>query len=153
MESKVVILLTEDDEGHALLIMKNLRRAGLLNDFIHFRDGQQTMDYLERIRCGLTPESQDSYILLLDLRLPKLDGTQILKYIKETPELSRIPVIVITTTDDPKDIDECHRLGCNIYISKPVDYERFAGVMKELGQFLMNIEVSRLSREHYESLV
>ncbi len=144
MESKVVILLTEDDEGHASLITRNLKRSGFSNTVVRFRDGQETLEYLNKLDEKLQPESDNSYVLMLDLRLPKMDGTEILEKVKQDPKLNQMPVIVVTTADDPKDIEECHRLGCNIYISKPVDYEKFANAIRQLGLFLLTAQIPKI---------
>ena len=141
LTNEVVILIAEDDEGHASLITKNLKRSGISNETIRFKNGQETLDYLYR-EGGLHRRAQDSkFVLLLDIRMPVVDGVQVLKKIKEDAELAKIPVTMLTTTDDSREVEECFRLGCNNYITKPVDYDKFIEVIKQLGLFLMVVEV------------
>lgn len=140
MQNEVTILIAEDDDGHATLIRKNLRRAGITQGMIHFHDGQEILDFLFK-RSPEHLEEGKSYVLLCDIRMPKVDGVEVLRQIKASPTLCSIPVIMITTTDDPKDIDQCHLLGCSNYITKPVDYDRFVNSIRQLGVFLSLVEV------------
>ncbi len=138
------ILIAEDDEGHASLIMKNLRRAGFKNDILHFKDGQEVLDFLFMNGEGPHLVSGKSYLLLLDIRMPKVDGVEVLRQIKEDSELSKLPVIMVTTTDDPREIKNCHNMGCNVYITKPVDYEQFTDAVMKLGLFLKVVKVPEI---------
>jgi len=142
----VTILVAEDDDGHAELIRMNLARAGLRNDIVRLRDGQEALDYLfpREGAAGIQPGS--SYLLLLDLSMPKVPGGVVLERIKASPALRRMPVVVFTTTDDPAEIRRCHELGCNSYIAKPVEYDRFVETITNLGVFLMVAETPRLAR-------
>jgi CheY-like chemotaxis protein len=146
LNRNVTILIAEDDEGHALLINRNLRRAGIENPIRHFPDGQEVVDFLglgaDADRRGV--EAGQPYLLLLDIRMPKLDGVEVLRQIRADPELRGMPVIMVTTTDDPREIEHCHRLGCSTYVTKPVDYEKFVEAIRRLGLFLMVIEVPRI---------
>jgi len=141
LTKEVVILLAEDDEGHASLITKNLKRTGICNEIIHFKDGQEVLEFLFLEGNGSHRSNEGSYILLLDIRMPRVDGVEVLRRIKQDPELAKIPVTMITTTDDPREVEECFELGCNNYIAKPVDYTKFVEVIKQLGLFLMIVEV------------
>jgi CheY-like chemotaxis protein len=132
MNQKPTILIVEDDEGHAILIRENLEAAGLANRIEHFRDGQAILDYLFRDR----PTGENSYLVLLDIRMPKVDGIEVLRRLKADPELKTLPVIMLTTTDDTREVERCHQLGCSVYIQKPVDYERFTEAIRRLGLFL-----------------
>ena len=145
MKSEVVILIAEDDEGHASLIIKNLERAGIKNRIIHFKDGQETLDFLFARGEGPHREKGGSYLLLLDIRMPRADGVEVLKQIKKDSELRKMPVIMVTTTDDPKEVEKCHEMGCSNYVTKPVDYEQFIEVIKQLGLFLLGVEVPKLN--------
>lgn len=147
MDNEVCILIAEDDDGHANLIRKNLNRAGISNPITHFKDGQEILDYLFDNYETLFVNSGKSYLLLLDIRMPKVDGIEVLRKIKEDSELKKIPVIMITTTDDPRDVDNCHALGCNSYITKPIDYDKFVAVIRELGLFLKIVKIPKLSGE------
>lgn len=136
----VGIVMIEDDEGHARLIEKNIRRAGILNDIRHFTDGITALDYLFNAPDG--PAKSGPAMVLLDLNLPDMSGTDILARIKdENSPLRRAPVVVLTTTDDKVEIQRCYDLGCNVYITKPVNYENFAQAIRQLGLFLSVIQV------------
>ena len=142
MTQNVVILIADDDHGHARLIEKNLRRAGLSNAILRFEDGQHILDFLFRRGEGGTHLHQDTpYLLLLDIRMPKVDGIEVLRQVKGDPTLRRIPVSMLTTTDDPREVERCHELGCNNYLVKPVDYERFSEAINKLGLFISLVQV------------
>lgn len=145
MHKEVIILIAEDDEGHAGLIRKNLSRAGIANEIKHFKDGQEIIDFLFRNGSGDHRESGLPYILLLDIRMPKLDGIEVLKQIKSHPELKKMPVVMITTTDDPREVERCHELGCNNYLTKPIEYEAFVNAIRQLGLFLSVVQVPVLN--------
>ncbi len=141
---EVAILIAEDDDGHAELIQRNLARAGIHNPIIRFRDGEEVLAYLQRRRPGARPMPGTAYLLLLDIRMPKIDGIEVLRQIKADPDLRRIPVIMVTTTDDPREVDKCHELGCSTYITKPVEYTKFIEAIHRLGLFLLVIQVPPL---------
>lgn len=145
MNQEVIILIAEDDEGHALLIRKNLTRAGITNRIMHFKDGQEVLDFLFCRGDGPQRKAGDAYVLLLDIRMPKLDGTEVLEQLKADPELRKIPVVMITTTDDPREIDRCHQLGCSNYITKPVEYDGFVNAIRQLGLFLAVVQVPSIN--------
>lgn len=125
------ILIVDDDEGHAILIRENLESAGMRNPIEHFRDGQAVLDFFAR-----TPSPSDSYIVLLDIRMPKVDGIEVLRRLRGDHDLKMLPIIMLTTTDDVRDVMRCHQLGCNGYIQKPVDYDRFAEAIRRIGLFV-----------------
>ena len=139
----VNIVMIEDDEGHARLIEKNIRRAGINNDIKHFTDGTSALDYLFNGVDG--PQRNGPALVLLDLNLPDMSGTDILARIKggDGP-IKRTPVVVLTTTDDSREIQRCYDLGANVYITKPVNYESFAQAIRQLGLFLSVIQVPDL---------
>lgn len=141
MKKEVSILIAEDDMGHAALIRKNILRAGITNIILHFKDGQELLDFLFKKEDSPHRIGEVSYLLLLDIRMPKIDGVEALRQIKEDKEFRKMPVIMLTTTDDPREVENCHKLGCSNYITKPVDYEKFVDVIKKLGLFLMVVEV------------
>ena len=134
----VTILLIEDDPGHARLIEKNVRRAGVANDITHKSDGTTALEYLFGRGDAV---KADPMLVLLDLNLPDMSGTEILSRIKADPVLKRTPVVVLTTTDDRGEIQRCYDLGCNVYITKPVEYEGFASAIRQLGLFLTVMQV------------
>ena len=140
MNKDVIILIAEDDTGHAGLIKKNFRRAGIINEILHFPDGQDVLDFLFRRGKGPHRETGKAYILLLDINMPKVPGTEVLKELKNDPELKKTPVIMVTTTDDPREVENCHALGCGSYITKPVEYEEFIKTIRNLGLFLSVVQ-------------
>ena len=135
----VNIVMIEDDEGHARLIEKNIRRAGISNTIFHFTDGTSALDYIFHADDG--PRRNGPALILLDLNLPDMSGTDILKLIKNEPSLRRTPVVILTTTDDKMEIQHCYDLGCNVYITKPVNYDNFAAAIRQLGLFLSVIQI------------
>lgn len=139
-QQSVNIVMIEDDEGHARLIEKNIRRAGISNAIHHFTDGTSALDFLYDAEEG--PARNGPALVLLDLNLPDMSGTDILARLKgEGSALRRTPVVVLTTTDDKVEIQRCYDLGCNVYITKPVNYENFADAIRQLGLFLSVIQV------------
>ena len=140
MTQPVKIIIVEDDHGHAKLIEKNIRRANINNEIKHFDEGGAALDYLfsdEILANG-------PLLILLDLNLPDMSGTDILEKVKGNDRLKRAPVVVLTTTDDKVEIQRCYDLGCNVYITKPVDYESFAGAIRQLGLFLSVIQAPEI---------
>ena len=135
----VNIVMIEDDEGHARLIEKNIRRAGINNAIRHFTDGTSALEYLYNDPAG--PALNGPALILLDLNLPDMSGIDILGKVKADDALKRTPVVVLTTTDDKVEIQRCYDLGCNVYITKPVNYESFADAIRQLGLFLSVIQV------------
>jgi CheY-like chemotaxis protein len=137
----ITIVLAEDDDGHALLIERNLHRAGLVNGFIRVRDGQEALDLLRGEGEHAGPGLPGRCLLLLDIKMPRVDGVEVLRQIKADPKLALTPVIMLTTTDDPREIERCYALGCNVYIPKPVEYEKFVEAIRQLGLFLQVVKV------------
>jgi len=134
---EVLILIAEDDDGHAELIREHLEDAGVRNPVRRFHDGLELMDFLQ------APNRQTSPLLiLLDIHMPRMDGVEALKLIKGNANLNSIPVIMLTTTDDPREVEECYALGCNCYVTKPVNFAEFAETLSRLGLFIMIIKVS-----------
>jgi len=138
---QIIILIAEDDLGHARLIEKNLTRGGLNNKIERFDNGQAVLDFLFGRGSGPQRVPEASYLLLLDIRMPQVDGIEVLRQIKQDPELRKIPVIILTTTDDPREVERCHAIGCSSYIVKPVNYDKFADAIKNLGLYISLVEV------------
>ena len=139
----LTILIAEDDDGHADLILEYLREAGVRNPIIRFRDGQEVMTYLAP-PAGPPPwEGDQTFLLLLDINMPKMDGMEVLRRLKGSEATRNIPVIMLTTTDDPREVAACYRLGCNFYIAKPMGFEAFSETLTRLGQFLLVLQVAR----------
>jgi len=135
------ILLAEDDEGHANLIQRNLKRAGIANEVFHVKDGQEALDYIRRRgpHAGRVPDKP--LLLLLDINMPRVDGVEVLRQVRADGGLANIPVIMLTTTDDPREVQRCYELGCSVYITKPIAYEDFIEAVKRLGLFLAIVQV------------
>ena len=144
-DHSVNIVMIEDDDGHARLIEKNIRRAGIANAIRHFADGTSALDYLFNHPEG--PALNGPALILLDLNLPDMSGIDILIKIKADPRLKRTPVVVLTTTDDKVEIQRCYDNGANVYITKPVNYESFARAIQQLGLFLSVIQVPEVGAE------
>jgi CheY-like chemotaxis protein len=149
----VSIILIEDDDGHATLVERNLRRAGISNGFLRFVDGQQALDYFfgdppSGDVASKYPPRQDltNFVVLLDLKMPRVDGFEVLRRLKEAPQTAAVPVIVLTTTDDPREIERCYELGCNVYITKPVEYDAFIEAVRRLGFFLQVVKLPQGQR-------
>lgn len=143
MKKEVVILIAEDDEAHVTLIRRNLKRAGISNEQLVFKDGQEILDFLyQRGERKRVPDS--AYVLLLDIKMPKVDGVDVLRQVKVDPELRRVPVIMVTTNDDPREVDLCHSLGCSNYVTKPLDYQEFVEAIRRLGLFLLVVEIPKI---------
>ena len=137
----VTIVMIEDDEGHARLIEKNIRRAGVNNDVVAFTNGSSATAYLLGPDCSGDASVGRHLLVLLDLNLPDMTGLDILQQIKANQHLKRIPVVVLTTTDDSREIQRCYDLGANVYITKPVNYEGFANAIRQLGLLFTVIQV------------
>ncbi len=133
------ILLVEDDPGHARLIEKSLRRAGITNDITVFDNGQGVLDYLSTPPCG--DGTYKCVLILLDLNLPILNGYQVLERLKADEGTKHIPVIILTTTGVPQDVERCYNLGCNIFIAKPIQSDEFSEAIRKLGMLLTIIKV------------
>jgi DNA-binding response OmpR family regulator len=133
--------MIEDDEGHALLIERNIRRAGVTNDILPFKNGTDAVRFLFGPDGSGSVNSGRALLILLDLNLPDMSGVDILKRVKENEHLKLTPVVVLTTTDDEREIKRCYDLGANVYITKPVNYESFANAIRQLGLFFSVIQV------------
>jgi CheY-like chemotaxis protein len=131
-----VILLVEDDPGHAELVRRSLDKSGLPNRLRHVADGQAALDYLYRqAEFGDPEQSPRPDLVLLDMRLPKVDGLNVLQAIKSDPGLSRIPVVILTTSAAERDVANAYDRHANSYLVKPVDFSQFAALMKALCDY------------------
>jgi len=120
MRENVVILIVEDNEGHYILTKHCLRRADISNEILWFSDGQKALDFLYKQGDGAEFDEAKKYLILLDICLPKVDGMKILETIKKDDKLQKIPVIMLTTSDDQLQARVCHKLGCDGHVIKPV---------------------------------
>jgi CheY-like chemotaxis protein len=132
----VEILLVEDDPAHAEIVKRNFESSLIANKMHHVTDGQSALDYLFRMNGYSDPAtSPRPSLILLDLRLPKVDGLEVLKRIKADPELSRIPVVVLTTSSAEYDVVKAYDSHANSYLVKPVDFPQFVALMESLGYY------------------
>jgi DNA-binding response OmpR family regulator len=133
--------MVEDDEGHARLIERNIRRAGVNNEIVAFSDGTSALSYLLGADGSGDVSSGRALLILLDLNLPDISGIDILAKVKANRHTKLSPVVVLTTTDDEREIQRCYDLGANVYITKPVNYEGFANAIRQLGLFFSVMQV------------
>lgn len=141
MTTPVTIIMIEDDEGHARLIERNIRRSGVNNEIVTFNNGTAALNYLLGDDGSGFGHRGRALLILLDLNLPDMTGTDILRQLKESRHLKCTPVVVLTTTDDSREIKRCYELGCSVYVTKPVNYESFANAIRQLGLFFSVIQV------------
>lgn len=144
METKkyIRIIIAEDDDGHAELIREAIEEAGVKNPIVRFRNGEQCWSFFENeIENGFDGTNDFGFLLLLDINMPGMGGIEVLKRVKQSPKLKSIPVIMLTTTDDPREVNECYKIGCNIYMTKPIDYQEFTETLKRLGLFKQIVQI------------
>lgn len=138
---EVVILIAEDDDGHAELIIEGFRESGVMNKIIRFEDGEKIWNFLTNKNIEQRMLENKNYLILLDINMPRMDGVEVLRRIKLTPSLQDLLVMMLTTTDDPREVEYCYQLGCNVYVTKPVDFKKFADTLQRIGLFLQIVKV------------
>jgi len=141
MNAEPCVLIAEDDEGHATLIRRNLQRAGLGERSVYLKDGQELLDYVYRRAQFSQRQASDAVAIIADLNMPRLSGFEILERLKRDQELARIPVYVMTTTDNPAEIERCYELGAAAYLVKPLDYGVFGEMVRRLAEFLASVRL------------
>ena len=130
----LVILYVEDDPAHAEISKRNLQNNRILNNLVHVDDGQKALDYLFRQGDFSNPEtSPRPHIILLDLRLPKVDGLEVLERIKKDNNLKTIPVVILTTSGAERDVEQAYHLNVNSYLVKPLDFDKFTELLEAFG--------------------
>jgi CheY-like chemotaxis protein len=139
----LVIVIAEDDAGHANLVQRNLKRAGIANEVVHVTDRQAALDFVRRKGAYEGRLPNGPLLLLLDINMPRVDGVEVLRQVKADESTAKVPVIMLTTTDDPREVERCYALGCSVYVTKPVEYEAFVEAVKRLGLFLQVVNVPR----------
>ena len=139
MKRDPVIIIAEDDDGHLGLILYSLKEAEIRNKIVHFNDGEQTLDFLFKRGDGPYREDGEKYILLLDIRLPGIDGIEVLRQLKGDKWVRDIPVIMISTMDNPDEINECKKIGCDSYFVKSRKYIEFSQTIEQLGQYIQTV--------------
>jgi len=132
----ILILLVEDDPAHAEIVQRNLKDFRVANRIIHVEDGQAALDYLFRRGAYSAPQSSPRpEIVLLDLRLPKVDGLEVLRQIKADTDLKQIPTVILTTSNVESDMVQAYSNGAGSYLVKPVDFEKFTKLMNDFGYY------------------
>jgi CheY-like chemotaxis protein len=127
------ILLVEDSDLDAELILQGLASIGLGDRVIVARDGQQARDLLQRSRTGA--ESMRPILILLDLKLPKISGLELLKIIRADPDLSHTPIVALTSSRETRDVEQAYSLGVNAFVVKPIDFDQLTACIQQLGSF------------------
>jgi two-component system response regulator len=143
MERK--ILLVEDNPDDELLTLRALKKDNIANEVVVARDGQEALDYLFGTGCHAGQECPLPEVILLDIKLPKVDGLEVLRRIRADERTRRIPTVILTTSSEPIDIETSYDCGCNSYIRKPVDYEQFLEAVRELGLYWLVLNRSARS--------
>ncbi len=143
---QVTILIAEDDDGHALLIRRRFEEVGVNNPVLRFKNGLAAWEFISG-KSKPCLDADKHYLLLLDIRMPELDGVEVLRRVKSAPHLKSLPIIMLTTTDDPRKISRCYELGCNNYLVKPIEFDKFSETIKRLGLFLMIVKAGKTKAE------
>jgi len=137
------ILLVEDNEDHAEIVRRSFRDHQVLNTIHHVADGQAALDYLLKRGEYKTPETcPKPHVILLDLRLPKIDGLEVLKEIKKHKELHKIPIVVLTSSNEDKDVAMAYEYHANSYVVKPLSFHKFTDLMRDLGFYWLGWNVN-----------
>ena len=134
---ELTIIIAEDDDGHAELIQEGLKESGICNPLIRFANGEDTWNFIAE-NGG---RASNSFLLLLDINMPRMDGIEVLRRMKADEHLKHIPIMMLTTTDDPREVEMCYRLGCNMYITKPIQFEKFAETLRRMGLFIQIVKI------------
>jgi CheY-like chemotaxis protein len=132
---RMTIVVIDDDEGHVELVRRSLRRTGIAHELVCFDQGREALDYLMARGPQAGRSAHERLLVLLDINMPGLDGVEVLRELKAQPETRQLPVIMLTTTDDPREVSRCYELGCNVYVVKPVQPDAFADAVRRLGLF------------------
>jgi CheY-like chemotaxis protein len=139
---KSLLVLVEDDPGHALLVEMNIRSVLPNIDILKAEDGQIALDMVYKI---IAQQSDIQLLILLDLNLPTVDGYQVLQTLKSKQETRAIPVFILSSTDDTREIERCYALGCNGYLQKSIEYPTFAASIQRLAQLISIMQLPRAS--------
>ena len=136
MEQRKVVLLVEDNKQDEILTIRALKQHGLRTEIVVCRDGAEALDWMfAKGQFAFREASLVPAFVLLDLKLPKIDGHQVLSAIRQNPKTKRLPVVVLTTSKEESDVGKCYDCGANSYVQKPVNYNDFSAVIKSLGNY------------------
>jgi len=141
----LTILVVDDDDGHRELVRRNLQRGGVTNPIVCLVNGSDALDYVFARGAHADRRADTELLMLLDVNMPGINGVEVLRRIKADPQKRRIPVIILTTTDDPREVDQCYELGCSVYVTKPVDPTAFIDAIKKLGMFISIVRAPRVT--------
>ena len=136
MHASKAILLVEDNADDEALTLRAFRKNNIRNDVVVARDGAEALDYLfGRGRFAGRTAADAPQVVLLDLKLPKVDGIEVLRRVRQNPETRTLPIVVLTSSKEERDLSECYKLGCNSYVRKPVDFDQFIEAARQLGLY------------------
>lgn len=139
---QVTILIVDDDEGHTELIRRNFQRTGIDNPIESVTRGGEALDYVFRRGAHANRKGDGELLVLLDIRMPgSHDGVEVLRQLKANPQTKSIPVIMLTTTDDPREVSRCYELGCNVYVTKPIESGAFIEAIRRVGLMISVMSV------------
>jgi CheY-like chemotaxis protein len=141
----LTILVVDDDDGHRELVRRNLQRAGVTNPIVELLNGNDALDYVFCRGAHAARKTDMELLILLDVNMPGINGIEVLRQVKSDPQKRKIPIIMLTTTDDPREVDQCYELGCSVYVTKPVDPVNFIDAIKKLGMFISIVRAPRFS--------
>ncbi|MCP4650426.1 MAG: response regulator [PVC group bacterium] len=144
MEAKIIkILLVEDNPDDVAIVERALKVAGVINQLWVVRDGQEALDFFYKKGPYKDEEFQKPGLILLDINLPKLSGLEVLKEIKQNDQFKQIPIVMLTVSRRDEDIIKGYNFGCNSFIQKPVEFEKFVEVVKQIGLYwgILNVDV------------
>ncbi len=145
MKNESVIVLAEDDAGHTGLILRSLKDAGITNDILCFENGEDTLNFLLQRGSSLLNEEHISYILLLDIQMPRIDGIEVLRQIKKDKYINNIPVIMLSVSGATEEIEQCKELGCDNYFVKPANHDQFSNTIENLGYYIQAVILPEMS--------
>ncbi|MGE0825559.1 MAG: response regulator [Candidatus Binatia bacterium] len=135
MNDQKNILLVEDSQNDVELMLATLEEAGLLHEVVVVRDGAEALDYLFRLGNYVNRKAEDPIVILLDIKMPKVSGLEVLRALRADPQLQTLPVVILTSSREEKDIRESYKLGTNAYVVKPVDFEQYTKAIEDIGRF------------------
>jgi CheY-like chemotaxis protein len=145
--SVFTILIVDDDDGHVELVRRNLRRIAVANPIVTLQDGERALNYIFR-RGEFAKREKVDLLILLDINMPgSVNGVDVLRQMKADHAIRKMPVIMLSTTDDPREIALCYELGCSVYITKPVDSAQFIEAVNRLGLFLQIIRLAAVDQK------